>query len=431
MLSFEQAPPISASFRFLLTAPWFGVAAGLLFAWSGPAALTSRWTPSALALTHLLTTGFMLQAMCGALLQFMPVATGTSIWSPLLLASLIHPVLLVGATTLAFSLGTALPGLLTASELLLGAGLGAFCATSAIGLFRTPATGVSLLALRTAVAGLAVTTVLGLLLAHAISGHPIMAVPALTDLHAAWGLGGWAFMLLAGVSFTVVPMFQMTPRYPPWVPRLLPIALGVSLGAAALAAIEWQQTWPWILAISLAVLCAIAFALITLQLQHRRRRVRTDATFSLFRGAMITLVAAGVCWFAPLFSPDVASASWLSPCIGILCLVGVFVSAINGMLYKIVPFVCWLKLSLPSYSSIAPPSIKMFIPERAMIGQARLHFLATALLLACLVFPPLAPPAGIVFAISCAWLGTNLLGACRVYVNFKDRNRADAGDRGS
>lgn len=431
MLSFEQAPPISASFRFLLTAPWFGVAAGLLFAWNGPAAMTSRWTPSALALTHLLTTGFMLQAMCGALLQFMPVATGTNIWSPLLLANLIHPALLVGAATLAFSLGTAHPGLLTASELILGAGLGAFCAASAIGLFRTAATGVSLLALRTAVAGLAVTTVLGVLLAQAISGHRIMAVPAITDLHAAWGLGGWALMLLAGVSFTVVPMFQMTPPYPPWVPRLLPIALGVALGAAALAAIERQQTWPWIPAISLAVLNAIAFALMTLHLQHRRRRARTDATFALFRGAMITLIAAGACWFARVLYPDFASALWFSPCIGILCLVGVFVSAINGMLYKIVPFVCWLKLSVPSRSSIAPPSIKTFISERAMMQQTRLHFVAIALLLACLAFPRLAPPAGIVFATSCAWLGTNLLGACRVYANLKDRNRVGVGRRGS
>ncbi len=431
MLSFEQAPPISASFRFLLTAPWFGVAAGLMFAWNGPAALTSRWTPSALALTHLLTTGFMLQAMCGALLQFMPVATGANIWRPLLLANLIHPTLLVGATALAFSLGSAHPPSLKSSELLLGTGLGVFCAISGIGLFRTAAAGVSLLALRTAVAGLAVTTVLGLLLAQAISGHPVMAVPTLTDLHAAWGLGGWALMLLAGVSFTVVPMFQMTPRYPPWVPRLLPIALGVALGAAALAAIEWQQTLPWILAISLAVLSAIAFALITLQLQHRRRRAQTDATFALFRGAMITLVAAGVCWFARVFYPDFASAPWFSPCIGILYLVGVFVSAINGMLYKIVPFVCWLKLSLPRCSSIAPPSIKTFISERAMINQTRLHFLAVALLLACLAFPSLAPPAGIVFATSCAWLGTNLLGACRVYANLKDHNRVDVADRGS
>jgi len=41
--------------------------------------------------------------------------------------------------------------------------------------------------------------------------------------------------------------------------------------------------------------------------------------------------------------------------IGILSLVGVFVSAISGMLYKIVPFIGWLKLAPRSGSSSAAP----------------------------------------------------------------------------
>ena len=70
-LSFEQAPPISVPFRFFLTAPLFGVAAGLLLIWFGADALASRWNAPTLALTHLLTVGFMLEAMCGALLQIL------------------------------------------------------------------------------------------------------------------------------------------------------------------------------------------------------------------------------------------------------------------------------------------------------------------------------------------------------------------------
>jgi hypothetical protein len=62
-LSFEQAPPISVPFRFFLTAPLFGMAAGLLLLWQGPAALASRWTSVALALT--ICSRFMLQAMRG------------------------------------------------------------------------------------------------------------------------------------------------------------------------------------------------------------------------------------------------------------------------------------------------------------------------------------------------------------------------------
>ena len=62
-LSFEQAPPISVPYRFFLTAPVFGAVAGLVLAWFGPVALQSRWSPGALAMTHLIVVDFMLQAM--------------------------------------------------------------------------------------------------------------------------------------------------------------------------------------------------------------------------------------------------------------------------------------------------------------------------------------------------------------------------------
>src|SRR5262249_36134856 len=89
-LQFEQAPPIASTFRFFLTAPWFGVAAGLLLAWHGPAAFASRWGPQAMALTHLLTVGFMLQAMAGALLQVVPVVAGGNVRWPRGIAASVH-----------------------------------------------------------------------------------------------------------------------------------------------------------------------------------------------------------------------------------------------------------------------------------------------------------------------------------------------------
>ena len=75
-LSLEQAPPFSVPLRFFLTAPWFLVVAALLILWQGPAIFASRWHPATLALTHLLTLGFMAQVMLGALLQMLPVVVG-------------------------------------------------------------------------------------------------------------------------------------------------------------------------------------------------------------------------------------------------------------------------------------------------------------------------------------------------------------------
>lgn len=93
-LSFEQAPPIGVPFRFFLTVPLFGIAAGMLLFIAGEEMLSSRWAPAALAGTHLLVAGFMLQAMCGALLQFVPVAAGGNIWRPQLVAAIVHPLLI-------------------------------------------------------------------------------------------------------------------------------------------------------------------------------------------------------------------------------------------------------------------------------------------------------------------------------------------------
>jgi hypothetical protein len=427
MLSFEQAPPVWATFRFFLTAPWFGVAAGLLLAWEGAPALASRWTPTAMALTHLLTVGFMLQAMCGALLQFIPVATGANVWRPGLLAALVHPVLVAGALVLVFALAGARDALLPAAALLLGAGIGVFVAAAGLALLCTTASGVSLRALRTALVALPATAALGLLLAHVAAGGG--AAPSIVDLHAAWGLGGWALSLLAGVSFAVVPMFQVTAAYPRRLTRVMPATLGIALAGASLGALAPAPAWLERLAIGLAALTAIAFSWITLHLQQRRRRTRTDASMAFSRGAMVSLALSGLGCFACAVAPDLAAAPWLPVGLGILCLVGVFVSAISGMLYKIVPFIGWLSMS----ERDAPPAagIGTFIAERSMAAQMRLHFAALALLLASALFAPVARLAGLVFAVSCAWLGINLFSALRVYRGVRDRNRAASAIRGS
>jgi hypothetical protein len=82
LLSFDQAPPLAAPLRFFLTAPLFAILAALLVLWSGPELFASRWTGAALALTHLITVGFMLQVMLGAMLQILPVVAGANISRP-------------------------------------------------------------------------------------------------------------------------------------------------------------------------------------------------------------------------------------------------------------------------------------------------------------------------------------------------------------
>ncbi|MFN3593975.1 MAG: hypothetical protein ACK4TK_04755 [Thiobacillaceae bacterium] len=78
-LSYEQAPPYGLPLRFFLTAPLF-----LLLAAVAAIPLAPDWTAdphtlAAIALTHLLTLGFLGMVMQGALLQMLPVVIGAPV----------------------------------------------------------------------------------------------------------------------------------------------------------------------------------------------------------------------------------------------------------------------------------------------------------------------------------------------------------------
>ena len=426
-LSFEQAPPIDAPLRFFLTAPWFGVAAGALLAISGGEALASRWTPAALAVTHLLVAGFMLQAMCGALLQFVPVATGGNVWRPRWVAAGTHALLIASAGLLVAAFLSRHAALFAAAAYGFALALGGFVVVVGSALWRTPARGPTLVALRIALFGLSVTAVLGIALATGIGHDAGWPVQAFTDLHAAWGLGGWALILLAGVSYAVVPMFYLAPGYPAWLARGLPLltlALLLAWSARFAAADETEGSIFLLAGFGLGSL----FAAATLRLQGRRRK-SGDASLLFMRTAMLSLLAlfASALLFVllPGLRLEPGAAVWL----GVLALVGVFVSAINGMLYKIVPFLGWLHLKNLGGPRGPAPTMRQMIPARAMRGQCFLHLAALSMLLAAVWLPALARPAGLLFLLSSAWLGWNLYAAAAIFRDFRNRIRADAGDR--
>jgi hypothetical protein len=424
-LSFEQAPPISVPYRFFLTAPWFGVAAGLLLAFLGEDMLASRWTPGALAGMHLLVAGFMLQAMCGALLQFVPVATGGNIWQPQRVAAWVHPLLIIAAFLLVAAFLTQRPWLFISASLGFAVSLGLYGGVVIVALWRTPAQGASIVALRIALIGLLVTLGLGVTLAYGLAHPTDLPLLAMTDMHAAWGLGGWGLMLLAGVAYFVVPMFQLTPAYPVWLARGVPLLLLALLVVWSLQAFGFPDGMRQLVLLG-GLGTAGLFAGTTLYLQSRRRRKVSDTSLLFFRTAMLSLVALLIS--ALLFSavPEIGNDPRAAVWLGMLAVVGVFVTAINGTVYKIVPFLNWLHLQRQCGLEILPPTMNQMIPERVMRRQFYLHLAALACLLAAVWLPVLARPAGLVFALACAWLGVNLAGALSAYWRFKSRIRAAA-----
>jgi hypothetical protein len=420
-LSFEQAPPFSVPLRFFLTAPLFGIAAGLLLIFSADGALTSRWQPTTLALTHLLVAGFLLQIMAGALFQFVPVVTGGNVRWPRLTAHLIHPALTLGTVLLVCGFLRASPTLFVSAASVLGAGLFGLVAVIGLALIGSEGKGETKTALRVAVLALLVTAALGASLSMALGGYMAINPLPLLEAHLAWGLGGWALLLLAGVSWAVVPMFQITPPYPKALTRPFPWLMVGALALLSLGLMS-SSTVAIIIGKGLLVLAAASFAASTLRLQALRKRKTSDTTLSYFRVAMTALLAACLLGLALLLVPSLADQAPWPLELGVLLIVGVLTSAVCGMLYKIVPFLVWLHLRSVAPRGVLPPTMNRMISTKRMNWQMGAHLLALALLLALPWLPQLTTLAGLALATSCAGLLANLLVALRIYRDFKSQN---------
>ena len=433
-LSFEQAPPISVPYRFFLTAPLFGVLAGLILAWYGAEAMSSRWSSGALAMTHLIVVDFMLQAMVGSLLQIVAVVAGANIWRPTLVATVVHPLITAGAVMLASAFVFDQPFLFIMAAGIFAIALGFFLSVMLAALLRTPARGMPIHVLRIALFGLLITALIGFTLALSLGlQDESLPLGLLVNVHVAWGLGGWALMLVIGVSYLVVPMFQLTPAYPLWLTRALPLALlaviclwSLQIGAGGGEPQAWQA---WVALAGMLLLGA--YGATTLWLQSRRRRRVVDVTFLFWRVAMISLIAYALSWICFMVLPGLGAEPRTALWLGVLALPGMFLSVIVGMLYKIVPFLNWLHLQRIGDPRTPPPNMKQMIPEKWMRRQMWMHFAALALLLAAVLWPPLAPLAGLLFAASCALLEWNLIVAVRRYEEFRVRILAAVAGRGS
>jgi hypothetical protein len=105
--------------------------------------------------------------------------------------------------------------------------------------------------------------------------------------------------------------------------------------------------------------------------------------------------------------------------LGVLFIVGFAMSAVNGMLYKIVPFLLWYH---GQHAGCDVPGVRQMMPESEPRVQFVWHAASVVLLLAAAMAPGwLAQLAGAVLAVSCLRLGFDL-----ALVAFTLRKRASA-----
>jgi hypothetical protein len=408
-LSLEQAPPIHLPLRLFLTAPWLAVGAGLVLALQGEMVMASRWTPAALALTHLLAIGFLGQVMCGALLQMLPVVAGAPIPWVGRVAPAIHLLLSLGSILMAagfLGVGASLLGIGAAAA---GLGFAVFLGAAAVALARAQGPAAPRLALRLAALALLINVALGLLLTAGLLGW--VSLPRFPDwlqAHLSFGLLGWVGLLIVGVGYQVVPLFHVTPPYPGWMMRALAPALFLALVLATVLVLMGKGAWAGWSYSALGVGFA-AFGATTVGLQLRRARPRLDATLIHWWLAMGSILAAAIAWW--LQAP--------AELLGVLLLVGVGVGLPSGMLLKIVPFLCWFHLQSRQVAlgrfEVRVPHMHLLIPDRLARWHPFLHGLSLALLVAAVRAPVLARWGGLLLACSALWLFALIAGAAWRY----------------
>lgn len=369
-LSTQQAPPISVPLRFFAVAPLFLLLAALMLVAGDGNPFAHAHTPALLAATHGITLGFLGMIMLGALQQILPVVIGSTLPAPRLVAWSSQLLLIAGTLLLCFGFLLSKPALLNLAWPLLGLAFAIFISAALLSLARAAARNASRNAIFLALLALITAVVFGMLLAYGYANGQTLNYPKLAAAHISMALGGWVLLLTVGVSFQVVPMFQLTPGYPKWLTAYLaPAIFAALLLHLFVLLLDTPPRWIGWLAENLFWLFAAAFSTFTLLVQYLRKRNIPDATLSFFRLGMSTLL--GLALMAMTLQYFIAT-ELFRMLGGILFIVGFAMSLIFGMLYKIVPFLVWFHLFRSGSKSVMP-NMKEIIPEPWMYRHLWLH----------------------------------------------------------
>ncbi|RLA02029.1 MAG: hypothetical protein DRQ45_05180 [Gammaproteobacteria bacterium] len=423
-LTLGSLPPISIPLQFFLTAPWFGILAALLLLFNGPGLWTSHWNPALIGLTHLITLGFVTMTMLGALYQLLPVLSGEQIPGGRLLAQAVHLLLVAGVLCLSAGFVFGEHFLLGVAVVLLAVALVGFTVAIGSKLVTNIAGGDSIHAMRLAVVALVVTIGLGFYRALGYL-YPLVSTWNLTMLHVSWALLGWILILVMGVSFQVIPMFQVTPDYPPWVSRFIP-----PLVFTCLLLLAFVQA-PLVVNGLVIVLGAavLVYAGFSLRLTGQRKRKLMDVSVRFWQLGLSCLVLAVLLFWLIFLLPDIAAVAQLSSrgmmLVAVLMIAGFACSIIMGMLQKIVSFLAFLHLQRHCGANIRAirslPNMHGFISPARSLWLLRIHAVALAALLGAVMYDPLTGIAGLALLLDFGWLAFLMINATRLYAGTRRR----------
>ena len=373
-LSMEQAPPVMVVLRFFVTASVFGVLLGLYLIGNSLDVLPYNEYAFQVTVVHLLSLGIMASFMLGALFQMLPVIAGVSIKTPTSKALMVNISLVMGVLLQILAFGTASSSLYLFASIALGVGLLYSMKVMLKEVIKIKDHSSSSRGMLFALSSFTMVILLGIYLLLVLGGYIDGSFfNQLKEVHYSFALFGWLTLLIVSISFQVVEMFYVTPKYPTLMSRYLVVTIFTLL--------LFKSTFIFIHLDSsiiniLISLLFILYAGVTIHRLYKRRRPTSDATVWFWRLGM------GLLMFT-------MSITLLSNIIGVnrqleyisyITFIGFALSIVFAMVYKIVPFLVWFHLSNQGYME-APMMFDVIHPKRV-----KLHFkIHSAMLLSWVV----------------------------------------------
>ncbi len=426
-LSLEQAPPISIPFRFFLTAALFGVVAASLSLYLGPVLFLTRWSPLTVGLVHSFTLGVIAMVMCGALTQMLPVLAGSPLPGVRFIGPVVHLLMTIGIVLFVYGFIAGAPIVVQWGVGALVLGLCSFIGSVGLALARIKSPSYTVIGMRLAVFALLITMLLGAARGSGLFdqiGFGLWVV--LIDVHLGWGLLGWVGILAMGVSYQIVPMFMVTPEYPKQLRRwLLPATFSfltiwsILKIAGSMGSIPTYIASLWF---GFVVLGFALFALVTLRVQRQRKRKVPDVSMMFWQVSMVVLIFSAGLWSVAQFWPVLGQHPRYPLVLGISMILGGAGALVNGMLYKIVPFLSWFHLQNMQMKlmvfSVQIPNMKQFVTDQSARRQYYLFVWAFLTCVLAGVNPEwFARPAAALLGLSYLVLFANLAKAIHRYHN--------------
>ena len=410
-LSTDQAPHLSVPIRFFITAPLFGILAGLIIFFNDSNLLMNRYSLESIVVTHLLTIGFLGFVMLGSLTQMLPVLAGAKIPKAQTISMISYLLLTIGCLAMFFGLLQNNTFFTEIAFLALGGGFLLILGVIAIGIKSVSHFASTVKGMGVSVAFAISIVFMGMYLLYGHLSHNITSLHLLiADIHSVWAVLGFSGILIISVSFQVLPMFYVAPKFKPFCKNrvvyiistglILWLILNIALPEYAFLAKIWLS------------LFFLAFATTVWIKLNKRRRPVSDVTVWYWRSASVFLMLGVFLWITDeLFKNEYIVM------VAILIGGGFILSVMIGMLYKIVPFLVWFHLNAMGYMNL--PTIVEMIDKRLAKIQFLLFFTSLVGFIFSFYYGLLLKPSALFFILSMVILQYNIIQPIWLYAKTK------------